>query len=122
MRRALDYARGLGVTLAQHCEDARLAGGAAMHEGAWSSRLRCPRGAGRRPRSAMVARDIAFSCVADRRPHAGLLAPVVCGEAPVELVRRAKAEGLPVTAEAAPASAWSSPSRSARRLHDPVFC
>jgi len=27
MRRALDYARGLGVTLAQHCEDESLACG-----------------------------------------------------------------------------------------------
>ena len=34
MRRALDYAKGLGVTLAQHCEDAALAAGGAMHEGA----------------------------------------------------------------------------------------
>ncbi len=36
MRRALEYATGLGVTLAQHCEDASLAGDGAMHEGAWS--------------------------------------------------------------------------------------
>ena len=42
MRRALDYAKGLGVTLAQHCEDACLAGGGAMHEGCWSSRLGLP--------------------------------------------------------------------------------
>ena len=46
MRRALDYAKGLGVTLAQHCEDACLAGGGAMHEGpgraGWGSRA-CPR-------------------------------------------------------------------------------
>ncbi len=42
MRRALDYATGLGVTLAQHCEDSTLAGGGAMHEGAWSSRLGLP--------------------------------------------------------------------------------
>ena len=33
MRRALDYAKGLGVTLAQHCEDNCLAAGGAMHEG-----------------------------------------------------------------------------------------
>ena len=36
MRRALEYARGLGVTLAQHCEDEVLAAGGAMNEGAWS--------------------------------------------------------------------------------------
>ena len=37
MRRALDYATGLGVTLAQHCEDGTLAANGAMHEGEWSS-------------------------------------------------------------------------------------
>ena len=50
MRRALDYARGLGVTLAQHCEDEHLAAGGAMHEGEWSSRPRPPRAPRRRPR------------------------------------------------------------------------
>ena len=39
MRRALEYASALGVVLAQHCEDASLAGGGHMHEGEWSSRL-----------------------------------------------------------------------------------
>ena len=43
MRRALDYATGLGVTLAQHCEDGSLAANGAMHEGEWSSRLGHPR-------------------------------------------------------------------------------
>ena len=39
MRRALEYASALDVTLAQHCEDACLAAGGQMHEGEWSSRL-----------------------------------------------------------------------------------
>ena len=58
MRRALDYAKGLGVVLAQHCEDASLAAGGPMHEGEWSSRL----GIGGQPAAAeevMVVRDIA---------------------------------------------------------------
>ncbi len=33
MRRALQYATGLGVTLGQHCEDRSLAAGGTMHEG-----------------------------------------------------------------------------------------
>ncbi len=33
MRRAFEYATALGVTLAQHCEDAALASGGHMHEG-----------------------------------------------------------------------------------------
>jgi len=33
MRRALTYAKPLGVRLAQHCEDERLAAGGTMNEG-----------------------------------------------------------------------------------------
>ncbi len=39
MRRALTYAKPLGVRLAQHCEDERLAAGGTMNEGALSGRL-----------------------------------------------------------------------------------
>ena len=60
MRRALDYAKGLGVTLAQHCEDNCLAAGGAMHEGSWSSRLGIP-GIPAAAEEAMVARDIALA-------------------------------------------------------------
>ena len=42
MRRALEYARDLDVTLAQHCEVASLTNGAVMHEGACCSRLGLP--------------------------------------------------------------------------------
>jgi len=57
MRRALTYARPLGVRLAQHCEDELLAAGGSMNEGAVSSRL----GLVGRPALAeelMVQRDI----------------------------------------------------------------
>ena len=39
MRRALSYAKPLGVRLAQHCEDESLANGGSMNEGALSGRL-----------------------------------------------------------------------------------
>ena len=47
MRRALEYASGLGVTLAQHCEDEALAAGGHMNEGEWSSKLGIPGQPGR---------------------------------------------------------------------------
>ncbi len=97
MRRALDYAKGLGVTLAQHCEDACLAAGGAMHEGAWSSRLGIP-GMPAAAEEAMVARDIALVRLTRAPVH--FLHLSTAGS--VDLVRRAKTEGLPVTAEAAP--------------------
>jgi dihydroorotase-like cyclic amidohydrolase len=42
MRRALEYARGLGGTLAQHCDDEALSSGGHMHEGVVSARLGLP--------------------------------------------------------------------------------
>ncbi|HRE02778.1 MAG TPA: dihydroorotase, partial [Ilumatobacteraceae bacterium] len=42
MRRALEYANELGITLAQHCEVSRLTEGAVMHEGSCCSRLGLP--------------------------------------------------------------------------------
>src|SRR5580700_10363059 len=97
MRRALDYAKGLGVTLAQHCEDECLAGGGAMHEGCWSSRLGLP-GIPAAAEEAMVARDIQLARLTGARVH--FLHLSTAGS--VELVRAAKADGLGVTAEAAP--------------------
>ncbi len=97
MRRALDYAKGLGVTLAQHCEDDCLAAGGAMHEGAWSSRLGIP-GVPAAAEEVMVARDIALVRLTGAPVH--FLHLSTAGS--VDLVRRAKAEGLAVTAEAAP--------------------
>jgi dihydroorotase len=97
MRRALDYAKGLGVTLAQHCEDAHLSAGGAMHEGCWSSRLGLP-GIPAAAEESMVARDIQLVRLTGAPVH--FLHLSTAGS--VELVRQAKAEGLPVTAEAAP--------------------
>jgi dihydroorotase len=97
MRRAFEYARGLGVTLAQHCEDGSLAGSGAMHEGAWSSRLGIP-GMPALAEEVMVARDIALARATGGRIHFLHLSTA----ASIELVRRAKRDGLAVTAEAAP--------------------
>ncbi len=96
MLRALDYARGLGVTLAEHCEDRSLGGGV-MHEGAWSSRLGLP-GVPAAAEETMLARDLALVRASGTPMH--FLHLSTAGSA--ELVRIAKSEGLPVTAEATP--------------------
>ena len=114
MRRALDYAKGLGVTLAQHCEDACLAAGGAMHEGCWSSRLGLP-GVPAAAEEVMVARDIALARLTGAPVH--FLHLSTAGS--VDLVRRAKAEGLPVTAEAAPHHMLLT--HAAVAGYDPVF-
>ena len=97
MLRALQYATGLGGTLGQHCEDRSLAAGGTMHEGAWSSRLGLP-GMPSEAEEVMVARDIALSRATGGRVH--FLHLSTAGS--IDLVRRARAEGIPVTAEVAP--------------------
>ncbi len=114
MRRALDYAKGLGITLAQHCEDACLAAGGVMHEGCWSSRLGIP-GMPAAAEEVMVARDIALVRLTGAPVH--FLHLSTAGS--VELVRRAKEEGLPVTAEAAPHHLLLT--HAAVEGYDPVF-
>jgi dihydroorotase len=100
MRRALEYASALGVVLAQHCEDESLSAGGHMHEGEWSSRLGIP-GTPAAAEDVMVARDISLL-----RLTAGLGARIhfqhLSTAGSVGLVRAAKSDGLPVTAEATP--------------------
>src|SRR5215213_6300535 len=97
MRRALEYASALGVTLAQHCEDEGLAHGGHMHEGEWSSRLGIP-GIPAEAEELMVARDIALSRLTGAPVHFLHMSTARS----IELIRAAKAEGLAITAEAAP--------------------
>ena len=97
MRRALEYASALGVTLAQHCEDAALAQGGHMNEGEWSSRLGIP-GIPSEAEELMVLRDIALSRLTGAPVHFLHLSTARS----VAMVGAAKAQGLKVTAEAAP--------------------
>jgi len=95
MRRAMEYARGLGVTLAQHCEIERLASGGHMNEGAWSSKLGIP-GIPAAAEELMVSRDLALARLTGARVHFQHLSTT----GSVSLVRAAKAAGMAVTAEA----------------------
>ncbi len=97
MRRALEYSLGLDITLAQHCEVARLTEGAVMHEGGCCSRLGLP-GWPSIAEELMVFRDIELARLTGARLHLLHLSTARS----VELVRQAKADGLRVTAEAAP--------------------
>lgn len=114
MRRALEYAGDLGVVLAEHCEDASLARGGHMHEGAWSSRLGIP-GQPALAEEAMVARDIGLVRLTGTAMHFLHLSSA----GSVELVRQAKAAGLPVTAEVTPHHLVLSDAEVAS--FDPVF-
>ena len=100
MRRALEYATGIqvdgkGIVLAQHCEDPVLSSGGHMHEGEWSSRLGIP-GQPAEAEELMVMRDIALARLTGARVHFQHLSTARS----VEMVRAAKAAGIPVSCEA----------------------
>lgn len=97
MRRALEYARDLDVTLAQHCEVASLTAGAVMDECRCSGELGLP-GWPALAEELMVHRDIELVRLTGSRIH--FLHLSTAGS--VELVRNAKADGLAVTAEVTP--------------------
>jgi dihydroorotase len=97
MRRAMEYAGGLGIPIVSHCEDLNLKGRGQMNEGRNSTRF------GLRPIPAqveeiMVSRDIALSELTGTRLHIAH----VSAEASLRHIRAAKKRGLPVTAETAP--------------------
>jgi dihydroorotase len=99
LRNALTYAKAFGVeiVIADHAEDPSLVEGGQMHEGLASASL----GLAGRPAEAeeiAVARDLAVTRMTGGRLH---LCHLSSGRA-VDLVRRAKHEGLRVTAEVTP--------------------
>ena len=97
MRRALEYARDLDVTLAQHCEVSSLTKGAVMHECSCSTDLGLP-GWPALAEELMVHRDIELVRLTGAKMHFLHLSTARS----VELVRRAKQDGLPITAEVTP--------------------
>ena len=97
MRRAMEYAKGLGVTLAQHCEVATLTKGAVMNECQCCTSLGLP-GWPSIAEELMVFRDIELARLTGARVHFLHLSTARS----VELVRAAKRDGLPITAEVTP--------------------
>lgn len=97
MRRALEYTAMFGVPVIVHEEDPSIAAGGVMNEGALSLRLGL-QGAPAAAEEAMIARDLALLARTGGRLH---VAHVSTAGA-VELIRQAKRQGLPVTAEVTP--------------------
>src|SRR3954471_533043 len=96
MRKALQYMKMFDAVLMQHCEEPTLSGGS-MHAGLMSARL----GLGGIPAEAeqlMIARDLLLNRTIGCRYHVQHISTA----GSVELIRRGKRDGQPVTAEAAP--------------------
>ena len=97
LRDAMEYLAERGGIVAQHAEDPGLGRGGHMHEGAVSARLGM-RGLPALAEELMVARDLALVRETGVRYHV----QHVSTRGTIELVAAARAEGLPVTAEATP--------------------
>lgn len=97
MRLALEYAKLTGLPIISHCEDKELAGEGLMRRGIPSTRMGL-RGIPASAESVIVARDLLLVEEAKGKLH---LAHISTKES-VELIRRAKARGVDVTAEVNP--------------------
>ena len=97
MRHALEYAKTFDRTIISHCEDPTLSAGGVMNEGAVSTRLGL-RGIPAAAEEVMVARDISLAKLTGGRVHIAHVSTA----GSVELIRRAKADGINVTAETCP--------------------
>lgn len=96
LRRALEYARAFDGVIVEHAEDPSLRDGF-MHEGPVSALLGL-RGIPAEAEEICVARDVAMTRLTSGRLH---IAHVSTAQG-VDVVRRAKAAGLRVTAEVTP--------------------
>ena len=97
MRRALEYARTFDLPIISHCEDLDLRSEGVIHEGKVSLRLGL-KGIPAAAEEVMVYRDLNLARLTGGRLHIAHVSTA----GSVELIRRAKAGGLKVTAETAP--------------------
>jgi dihydroorotase len=97
MRRAVEYARMVGLPVLDHCQDYNLAGNGVVHEGYWSTLLGLP-GWPRAGEEAIVARNILLAEACDHRIHCQHLSSA----GSVRLVREARGRGVKISGEICP--------------------
>ncbi len=97
MRRVLQTCASLGAAFMQHCQEPTLTGGSQMHEGAVSARLGLV-GWPRVAEEIMLERDLRLDREIGARYHAQHLS----SGGSVEILRQARADGVPATGEVSP--------------------
>jgi dihydroorotase len=97
MRRALEYARGMGILVISHAEDLSLVGEGVMNEGFTSTEIGL-KGIPRVAEDIATARDVMLAEYTGSPIHIAH----VSTEGAVRLIREAKARGVLVTCETAP--------------------
>jgi dihydroorotase len=97
MRRAVEYARMVGVPVLDHCQDYNLVGNGVVHEGYWSTLLGLP-GWPAAGEEAIVMRNILLAELCDHHIHC----QHVSTGGSVRLIREARARGVKISAELCP--------------------
>jgi dihydroorotase len=97
MRRAVEYARMVGVPVLDHCQDYNLVGNGVAHEGYWSTLLGLP-GWPAAGEEAIVARNILLAELCDHHIHC----QHISAAGSVRLLREARARGVKISGEVCP--------------------
>jgi dihydroorotase len=97
MRRAVEYARMVGVPVLDHCQDYNLVGNGVVHEGYWSTLLGLP-GWPAAGEEAMVMRNVLLAELCDHHIHCQHI--TTAGS--VRLIREARGRGVKISGEVCP--------------------
>jgi dihydroorotase len=97
MRRAIEYARMVGLPVLDHCQDYDLVGNGVVHEGYWSTLLGLP-GWPAAGEELIVMRNILLAELCDHHVHC----QHISSAGSVRLLREARARGIKITAEVCP--------------------
>ncbi|HKP01862.1 MAG TPA: dihydroorotase [Chthoniobacterales bacterium] len=97
MRRAVEYARMVGVPVLDHCQDYNLVGNGVVHEGYWSTLLGLP-GWPSIGEEVIVTRNILLANCCDHQVHCQHLSAA----GSVRLLREARGRGVKISGEVCP--------------------
>ena len=97
MRRAIEYARMVGLPVLDHCQDYSLVGNGLVHEGYWSTLLGLP-GWPAAGEEAIVMRNILLAELCDHHVHC----QHISSAGSVRLIREARARGIKISGEVCP--------------------
>lgn len=97
MRRAVEYARMVGIPVMDHCQDYNLVGNGVVHEGYWSTLLGLP-GWPAAGEEAIVARNILLAELCDHHIHC----QHISAAGSVRLLREARGRGVKISGEVCP--------------------
>jgi len=97
MRRAVEYARMVGLPVFDHCQDYYLVGNGVVHEGYWSTLLGLP-GWPAAGEEAIVMRNVLLAELCDHHIHC----QHISAAGSVRILREAQARGVKISGEVCP--------------------